>query len=164
VAALIRSAELRLHYAPEGGLRIEDGAIASGSSVPLTRDAAGCRPASAPPIRIWPRMFRLGSAHRIQGRVSFPNGGPDQTPGVIVMAIDDRVGRDLDPELDGVVVVFNASPRTTSQTVGSLAGRRYSLHPVQAGGGDPVVRISNYQRATGMFMVPARTVAVFVGR
>src|SRR4051812_29917341 len=31
----------RLHYAPEGGLAIEDGAIAGGSSVPLTLDPAG---------------------------------------------------------------------------------------------------------------------------
>jgi hypothetical protein len=31
----------RLHYAPEGGLRIENGAIAGGSSVPLRLNAAG---------------------------------------------------------------------------------------------------------------------------
>ena len=31
----------RLHYAPDGGLRIEDGAITGGDSVPLSRDAAG---------------------------------------------------------------------------------------------------------------------------
>jgi hypothetical protein len=82
---------------------------------------------------------------------------------VIVMAIDDRSGRDLDRRPEGVVVVFNASAQPTTQTVPSLAGRRYALHPVQARGGDPVVRTSTYRRASGAFTVPARTVAVFVG-
>ena len=62
-------------------------------------------------IRFSSPLFRLGSARLIQDRVSFPNGGPGQTPGVIAMAIDDRAGRDLDRRLEGVVVVFNASPR-----------------------------------------------------
>ena len=57
-----------------------------------------------------------GSAARgcIQDRVSFPGGGPGQTPGVIVMAIDDSRGRDIDRRLEGVVVVFNASPEATT--------------------------------------------------
>jgi alpha-1,6-glucosidase-like protein len=83
---------------------------------------------------------------------------------VIVMAIDDRSGRDLDRRLEGVVVVFNASDASTSQTVASLARRRYALHPVQARGSDPIVRESTYQRASGTFTVPARTVAVFTTR
>ena len=113
-------------------------------------------------IRFSSPLFRLGSAQLIQDRVSFPGGGPDQTPGVIVMAIDDRTGRDLDRRLEGVVVVFNASGEDTTQTVPSLAGRRYALHPVQARGGDPVVKTASY--AAGAFRVPARTVAVFVTR
>jgi pullulanase-type alpha-1,6-glucosidase len=115
-------------------------------------------------IRFSSPLFRLGSARLIQDRVSFPLGGRLQTPGVIVMAIDDSRGRDLDRRLEGVVVVFNASPATTSQTVASLAGRRYRLHPVQARGGDPVVKRSSYAASTGTFTVPARTVAVFVTR
>jgi pullulanase-type alpha-1,6-glucosidase len=115
-------------------------------------------------IRFSSPLFRLGSAKLIEDRVSFPNGGPGQTPGVIVMAIDDRSGRDLDRKLEGVVVVFNASPEPTSQTVASLAHRGYTLHPIQARGGDPIVRRSAYQAASGTFTVPARTVAVFVAR
>ena len=38
--------------------------------------------------------------------------------------------------------------------------RRYRLHPVQASGGDPVVRAATADR--GAFTVPGRTVAVFV--
>jgi pullulanase-type alpha-1,6-glucosidase len=107
-------------------------------------------------------LFRLGSARLIQERVRFPLGGPNQTPGVIVMTIDDRHGRDLDRRSEGVVVVFNASDEATTQTVPALAGRRYALHPVQARGGDPVVRTSSYRASA--FTVPARTVAVFVSR
>ena len=70
------------------------------------------------------------------------------------MAIDGR-GED-------VVVVFNATPESTTQAVPGLAGRRYALHPVQAHGGDPVVRGATARR--GSFTVPARTVAVFVAR
>ena len=103
-------------------------------------------------IRFSSPLFRLGSAEAIQRRVSFPIGGPDQTPGVIVMAIDGR--------REAAVVVFNASPEATTQTVSALAHRRYGLHPIQAHGGDPVVRQSSYR--AGAFTVPARTVAVFV--
>jgi pullulanase-type alpha-1,6-glucosidase len=113
-------------------------------------------------IRFSSPLLRLGTAQRIQERVSFPTGGPEQTPGVIVMAIDDRAGEDLDPALEGIVVVFNASDEATTQTVPGLAGAAYALHPEQAGGGDPVVKASAYDAASGGFTVPARTVAVFV--
>ena len=88
--------------------------------------------------------------------MSFPTAGPDQTPGVIVMAIS---GHRRD---EGVVVVFNATPAATTQTIASLARRRYVLHPVQARGGDSVVRGASFR--AGAFEVPARTVAVFVAR
>jgi alpha-1,6-glucosidase-like protein len=39
-----------------------------------------------------------------------------------------------------------------------------TVHPIQAAGGDPVVRTVSYEPATGSFTVPARTVAVFVAR
>jgi pullulanase-type alpha-1,6-glucosidase len=113
-------------------------------------------------IRFSSPLFRLGSAQLVQQRVSFPTGGPDQTPGVIVMALDDRAGPDLDPRYEGIVVVFNASPAATTQTMPALARSGYTLHPVQARGVDPVVRVSSYDPTTGSFIVPARTVAVFV--
>ena len=56
-------------------------------------------------------LFHLGTAGLVQQKVSFPGGGPDQTPGVIVMRIDDTVGRGRRPAAEGLVVVFNASPR-----------------------------------------------------
>jgi pullulanase-type alpha-1,6-glucosidase len=102
-------------------------------------------------VRATTPLLRLGSARRIQERVSFPAGGA----GVIVMRVDGRRG-------PGVVVVFNATPAATTQTVGELAGTAFALHPVQAAGGDAVVKQSAYAAATGSFSVPGRTVAVFV--
>jgi pullulanase-type alpha-1,6-glucosidase len=109
-------------------------------------------------IRFSSPLFRLGSAEAIQQRLTFPAGGP----GVIVMSLSDRGGRDLDPRWEGVVVVFNASDETTAQPVPSQAGAHYRLHPVQAQGSDPVVRGSSYDARTGTFSVPPRSVAVFV--
>ncbi|HZA05362.1 MAG TPA: alpha-1,6-glucosidase domain-containing protein, partial [Propionibacteriaceae bacterium] len=109
-------------------------------------------------------LFHLGSARLVQQKVSFGNGGPDQTPGVIVMRIDDTVGRDVDPRLKGLIVVFNARPDATTQTMPGTAGQRFVLHPVQAKGADAVVKGSAYDRRTGTFTVPGRTVAVFVQR
>ncbi|WP_345713568.1 pullulanase-type alpha-1,6-glucosidase, partial [Kineococcus glutinatus] len=106
-------------------------------------------------------LFHLGSADLVQRKLSFPGSGPQQTPGVIVMRIDDTAGRDVDPRLQGLVVVFNASPRATTQVVPGTAGQRFRLHPVQARGGDPVVRGSRFDAASGAFTVPARTAAVF---
>ena len=80
------------------------------------------------------------------------------------MRIDDTVGPDVDPRLKGVVVVFNASAETTTQTVSAAAGQGYALHPAQASGGDSVVKSAKYLAQTGQFTVPARTVAVFVRR
>jgi hypothetical protein len=65
---------------------LRDGDAAFGRAPPSGGDF-GCR--------LTP-LFRLGSAQLIQDRVSFPIGGANQTPGVIVMAIDDRTGRDLE--------------------------------------------------------------------
>ena len=63
--------------------------------------------------------------------------------------------------LGDLVVVFNATPRRREQRVGPLAGTAYALHPVQRTGADPVVKSSTYERDSGTFAVPARTVAVF---
>jgi pullulanase-type alpha-1,6-glucosidase len=106
-------------------------------------------------------LFRLATADEIQRRVGFPLGGPAQAPGVIVLTLDDTVGRDLDRRWERIVVVFNASAAATSQTVPGAGGRSYALHPVQATGGDPVVREARHTGG-GTFTVPARTVAVFV--
>jgi hypothetical protein len=129
---------------------------------PAAMAAASAQAADLLRIRASTPLFHLGDARLIGERVSFPGSGPGQTPGVITMAIEDRSGTDVDPQLDGLVVIFNASDEATRQTVAGLAGRRFALHPVQLAGADAVVRQSAYDAATGAFDVPARTVAVFV--
>ena len=94
--------------------------------------------------------------------MSFPNGGADAAPGVITMLIDDLVGEDVDPELEGALLVFNASPDPVTQTVGTLAGRGFALADAQANGADEVVKTTTWDAATGTVTVPARSVAVLV--
>ncbi|MFM9800116.1 pullulanase-type alpha-1,6-glucosidase [Aeromonas dhakensis] len=57
------------------------------------------------------RLLRLGSGSEVIKRVDFRNTGPDQVPGLIVMTVDDGVnaGADLDPAIDGLVVMINAT-------------------------------------------------------
>ncbi|MGA5086705.1 pullulanase-type alpha-1,6-glucosidase [Streptomyces pseudogriseolus] len=100
-------------------------------------------------IRTTEKVFSLDTADQVQDRLSFPLSGKDETPGVITMTLGD------------LVVVFNATPERQEQRVAALAGQAHRLHPVQAAGGDAVVKTSSYTKATGTFHVPARTVAVF---
>ncbi len=107
-------------------------------------------------------LLQLGSAELIDEKVTFPNSGADATPGLIVMQIDDLVGADADTELDGALVVFNASPEAITEQVDGLAGREFALTDAQANGADPVVKTTAWDAATGSVTVPARSVAVLV--
>lgn len=107
-------------------------------------------------------LFHLEEAETVQEKLSFHGEGPDQTPGVIVMRIDDTVGQEVDLDLDGLVVVFNATPQETVQTVPETVGQDHTLHPVQAHGVDDVVGEAHFDAEEGTFTVPARTAAVFV--
>ncbi|MFC7879685.1 pullulanase-type alpha-1,6-glucosidase [Isoptericola sp. NPDC057391] len=111
-------------------------------------------------LRSSTRLFRLGSAAAIQQKVSFPGSGPDATPGVVAMAVDDTVGRDADRRLDGVLTVFNASPEPVTLELPELRGRDFRLSGVQRSGEDAVVRGTRWDARTGTVTVPARTVAV----
>ena len=107
-------------------------------------------------------LLQLGSAELIGEKLTFPNSGTDAAPGVIVMLIDDLVGDDVDPALDGALVVFNASPEAVTQSVSSLVGRDFALTSALANGADAVVKSTTWDAATGTVTVPARSVAVLV--
>ncbi len=112
-------------------------------------------------LRFSSPLFRLGSADLIGQKVSFPQGGPQQPAGVITMVLDDTVGPDIDPALDQIVVVFNASPQPQTQTVAGAGGLQ--LSPVQARGADRVVRDGTLvDGPAGTVTVPGRTVAVLI--
>lgn len=100
-------------------------------------------------IRTTESAFSLDTAGQVQSKLSFPLSGKDETPGVITMRLGD------------LVVVFNATPEKQEQKVASLAGEGYRLHPMQASGADPIVKSSSFERESGTFAVPGRTVAVF---
>ncbi|MFF3345591.1 pullulanase-type alpha-1,6-glucosidase [Streptomyces sp. NPDC002779] len=100
-------------------------------------------------IRSTEAAFSLGSAEQVQSKLAFPLSGRDETPGVITMTLGD------------LVVVFNATPETQEQRIAELAGKGYALHEVQAAGADLIVRTSSYEKESGTFAVPGRTVAVF---
>ena len=111
-------------------------------------------------LRASTKLFRMASAHQIRTKVSFPTANTwQQIPGVLLMHIDDRVGEPVDPTWAGLVAVFNATPREVHARVPGLEGD-FVLHPVHQAGADPVVRGSQWR--DGGFLVPARTVAVFV--
>ncbi|MDE2277207.1 MAG: pullulanase-type alpha-1,6-glucosidase [Burkholderiales bacterium] len=107
-------------------------------------------------------LLHLASGAEVKRRVSFANVGPGQVPGLVVMGIDDTVGRELDPRVRSLVAVINVAPGARSFVLPGYAGRRLVLHPVQAGGADPVVKTSRYDPASGTVTVPARTAAVFI--
>ncbi|MER5845524.1 pullulanase-type alpha-1,6-glucosidase [Streptomyces sp. NPDC002012] len=100
-------------------------------------------------IRSTEKDFDLSTTEQVQSALSFPLSGKDETPGVITM----RLGK--------LVVVLNAAPGAETQKIAGLAGQQYVLHPVQAAGADFTVKKSTYERSSGSFTVPGRTVAVF---
>ncbi|MBB5118659.1 pullulanase-type alpha-1,6-glucosidase [Streptomyces eurocidicus] len=127
---------------------------------PLLADPAlrpGCGPVTAASaayrdllrIRTTEKAFHQTTAADVQAALSFPLSGRDETPGVVTMRLGD------------LVVVFNATTGWRSERIAELAGVRYGLHPVQAGGADPVVKGAAYDVGSGVFSVPGRTVAVF---
>ncbi len=106
-------------------------------------------------------VFGLPTADEVQRRLTFPLGGPDETPGVIVMCLD---GTGLDPGWSRHVVVFNATDHPTGQSVPELAGEELTLHPVLTTSADPLLRTATVTAtpAAALLSVPARSVAVFV--
>lgn len=109
------------------------------------------------------RLMRLGDAALIKERITMPGSGPDAPPGLVCMFIDDRgFDQDVDPDLDGALVVINAAPWTNIQQLPELAGRDLELSPIQLNGCDPVALETNWDAEAGVLSVPARTVAVLV--
>ncbi len=114
-------------------------------------------------IRSNSKLFRLTTGDAVKTRIGFHNTGPQQTPGLIVMSIDDGLGlTDLDPANDAVVVVINGTDITQTHTINTAAG--FELHSVQQNSQDAVVKTSSFAQGNGngSFSVPALTTAVFV--
>ncbi len=115
-------------------------------------------------IRYSSPLFRLRTAEEIHKRLVFHNTGPDQEPGIIAMTISDGrcAGIPLDPNHDGILVIFNADiqARYITPAADGMSWDGLQLHPVQQQGADPVVRLA--ERDGNTFRIPALTAAVFV--
>jgi pullulanase len=111
-------------------------------------------------IRYSSGLFRMDSLSEIQHNLTFLNTGQNQTPGLIVMKLDEKTG-----EFNGyqhVLVVFNGTNATVNFTNAQLQGMHMHLHPVQMHSSDAVVRQSTFNWQQGTASVPALTTAVFV--
>lgn len=113
-------------------------------------------------IRRGSALFRLRTGEDVRRCLRFLNTGPDQLPGLIVMALEDPTPTPADPRRERVVVLFNARPTEAAFVAEPLRGAAFSLHDVQARSADPVVRRSAFDTRVGRFTVPGRTTAVFV--
>ena len=102
-------------------------------------------------------VFGLPTAEEVQRRLSFPLGGPGETPGVIVMVLD---GTGLDPRWRRIVVVFNATEWPTTQTVPALSRFALHTHPDLTASADPLLRTAT--ASAGVLTAPPRSVAIFV--
>jgi hypothetical protein len=107
-------------------------------------------------------LFNLQTATDVQERVAFHNTGPAQTQGMIVMSISDRLPTDLDPGVEEIVVIFNATTVEQTFTLPATAGHEWALHPIQQLSTDPVLAGATHDIGSGEFTVPARTTAVFM--
>ncbi|SBT44116.1 pullulanase-type alpha-1,6-glucosidase [Micromonospora auratinigra] len=110
-------------------------------------------------IRTSSPVFGLTTADQVQKRVAFPLSGAKETPGVLTMTLD---ARGVDGKWKSVTVVFNATPEAATQTVTGLRGANVALHPVLRNSADPALRTASFEKSSGTFTVPARSVAVFV--
>ncbi|QTH65045.1 pullulanase-type alpha-1,6-glucosidase [Psychrosphaera ytuae] len=108
-------------------------------------------------IRMSSPLFRLRTAKQVKAHVSFLNQDTLSKRGLIVMHLSDDGVKDIDPNYESIVVVFNNDDRT--QTF-RADGSDYELHPVLADGVDDVVKRSEAQEEG--FTVPPLTTAVFV--
>ncbi|MEZ8194185.1 pullulanase-type alpha-1,6-glucosidase [Vibrio cortegadensis] len=111
-------------------------------------------------------LMTLPSAEEIMNRVDFRNTGKGQTTGLIVMTIDNGTTQtvDLDPSLDAIVVMINATPnaqtakdfKDNEDKLIALTGFELSSkHRTDGIAGDASF-------ADGTFTVPAWSTAVFV--
>jgi hypothetical protein len=137
--------------------------FADASIAPAAADlaAAGVHLREALQIRYSTPLFRLRTGAEVMSRVDFHNGGMGQVPGLIVMTVTDGTcaGPDLDPTVEAVVVLINATKAEQSFAVPGASG--FVLHPVQVASADPVVRGASFTEASGTFSVPARSSAAF---
>jgi pullulanase len=112
-------------------------------------------------IRKSSHLFRLRTAEQVQTHMTFFGAGKEQTPGLIAYWLDNQ-DRAINDPYRHIVVIFNATIEAQGITLEDVKGQAFALHPELQNGNDPVVKNAAFDKATGIFNVPARTTAVFV--
>lgn len=107
-------------------------------------------------------LLTLGDPEAILAKISFPGAGPEATPGLLMLRIDDTAGSPVDPAHAQALVVINAGPETVVERIDGCAGLELAVHPVLAGGADPRQREVHWQAADGLLTVPGRTATVLL--
>ncbi len=111
-------------------------------------------------------LFSIESADEVLARVGFHNQGGQQTPGLILMSIDDGTGMssDLDPDYDAILVAFNGTTEEITQAVNTSEG--FAVHPDQtlasAAGASFTEGVDGDGNPAGSFTIPALSTVVFV--
>ncbi|WP_124847903.1 pullulanase-type alpha-1,6-glucosidase [Acidipila sp. EB88] len=111
-------------------------------------------------IRYSSGLFRMATFNEVQQNLSFLNTGQSQTPGLIVMKLDDHGHAYGDAH--HIVVFFNAANTSLTYTDSSLQGMALHLHPVQQASSDATVQQSTFNSKEGSATIPALTTVVFV--
>jgi pullulanase len=110
-------------------------------------------------------LFRLKSGQEVKERVRFHDVGAGQQQALIVMVILDPPPRALDRDAKSIVVLFNADKIQKTYNLSDYRGIVLELHPVLRNSqADFLVRQTRYQSEIGQFIIPPRTMAVFVER
>ncbi|MEM7333296.1 MAG: pullulanase-type alpha-1,6-glucosidase [Chloroflexota bacterium] len=147
----------------QGVWDIMSGILANSTLVPTPDDIAYARDTFREflQIRQSSPLFRLQTKEDVINRLQFHNTGPEQLPGLIVMSISDVAGADLDTDLDGIIVLFNATSEQIVFELPDAANLPYDHHPVQANSVDPLLGEVSFEFESGTFVVPKLTTAVF---
>ncbi len=109
-------------------------------------------------------LFRLRTAQDVSERLRFHNTGPDQVPGVIAMSIDGQYpSRYVGANYKAVVTLFNVDKEAREVAIPELKGRKLSVHKIQRkSASDMLAKTATFNKASGTFLIPARTTVVFV--
>ena len=113
-------------------------------------------------VRKSSQLFRLRRKDDVQQRVHFPNTGPGQFPGVLVMTLDNGGDDRIADPFAAILVVVNARKAAFEVEEPALKGVSFALHPLLKASADALTRTSRFDPLTGRLVVPGRTTAVFV--
>jgi len=112
-------------------------------------------------IRKSSQLFRLPTAQDVQVRLNFFNTGTQGDARLIAAHLQ---GHDL-KDFAELIYFVNVSEQSQGLEIGSLAGKAFELHPVQASAQAADQRprtLAKYHKLTGEFEIPARSAVVYV--